>query len=276
MCGERGLEVLITGVTGFIGRRLYSLLKNDDISIRGISRKRAGFSGSWTSLDVTDLDKLKKFVREHGFDVIIHLAALTKRRYGNLPAEDYFRVNTLGTENVLKAASEVGAKVVFASTAAVYTPSRHPYVESKRRAEKVCEQYGAVVARIFNAYGEGKEGGVIETFIKRALRGEPLLVNVGQVRDFIYVEDVCRALWLLAKKADPGFYDVGTGKGIRIEDVARLIIAFTGSPSSIEIRPAPTSISIADISSLKSMGFRPEVSFEEGLKLVVNYMRNTF
>ena len=120
----------------------------------------------------------------------------------------YFRVNTLGTENVLKAARKIGAKVVFTSTAAVYTNSMHPYVESKRKAEKLCERYGAVVARLFNVYGEGKEGGVIETFVKRALVGHPLIVNSGQVRDFIYVDDVCRALWLLARKTESGFYDV--------------------------------------------------------------------
>ena len=268
------MKVLITGVTGFIGKRLYALLEREGTEVHGVSRRRKDFEGVWTSLDISDLRTLSEFVKQHEFDVVIHLGALTKRRYGDLPAEEYFRVNVQGTENVLRAASEVGAKVVFASTAAVYTSSKHPYVESKRRAEEVCARYGAVVARIFNAYGEGKEGGVIEIFIKRALAGQPLIVNSGQVRDFIYVDDVCRALWLLARRAKPGFYDVGTGHGISIERVAELVIELTGSSSRIEIRPAEPSISVADISLLKVMGFKPEVPFEEGLRRVVKYMRD--
>jgi len=266
------LKVLITGVTGFIGKRMYALLEREGAEVHGVSRRRKGFKGVWTDLDILDLRALSEFIKQHEFEVVIHLGALTKRRYGDLPAEEYFKVNVQGTENVLRAAEEVGAKVVFASTAAVYTSSKHPYVESKRKAEEVCAKYGAVIARIFNAYGEGKEGGVIEIFIRRALTGQPLIVNSGQVRDFIYVDDVCRALWLLARKAKQGFYDVGTGHGIPIEQVAELVIKLTGSSSWIEIRPAEPSISVADISPLKALGFKPEVSFEEGLRRVIEYI----
>ena len=267
------MKVLITGVTGFVGKRMYALLEREGISAHGVSRRRWDFQGKWTSLDITDAEALGELVSREGFDVIIHLGALTKRRYGDIPAEEYFRVNVGGTENVLKAAQAVGAKVVFASTAGVYTASKHPYVESKREAEKLCERYGAVVARIFNIYGEGKEGGVIEAFVSRALRNEPLVVNANQVRDFIYVDDVCRALWVLALKAEPGFYDVGTGIGRPIDEVARLVISLTGSSSKIEIRPAEPSTSVADIGPLEEMGFKPEIDFEEGLKRVINYMK---
>ena len=266
--------MLITGVSGFMGRRMYALLVHEGVYINGISRRRGDFEGRWTSLDITDAEALSSFVRKERFDIIIHLGALTKRRYGDIPAEQYFAVNVGGTENVLRAAEEVGAKVVFASTAGVYTSSRHAYVESKRVAEKVCERYGAVIARIFNVYGEGKEGGVIEAFIRRALNNEPLLVNEGQVRDFIYVDDVCRALWILALRAEPGSYDVGTGVGRSVLEVAELIKALTGSSSPIEIRPAEPSTSIANIGPLKALGFRPTVDFEEGLKRVIKYMKD--
>ena len=267
------LKALITGVSGFIGRRMYALLERRGVEVHGISRRRGDFGGRWTGLDITDAEALRRFVEEQGFDVIIHLSALTKRRYGDIPAEKYFEVNTQGTENVLKAAQAVGAKVVFASTAGVYTASKHPYVESKRAAERICERYGAVVARIFNVYGEGKEGGVIEMFIKRALKGEPLVVNANQVRDFIYVDDVCEALWLLAQKAEPGFYDVGTGVPTPVDEVARLVIELTGSSSPIEVRPAEPSISVADVRALREMGFEPKVGLREGVRRVVDFLR---
>ena len=268
------MRVLITGVSGFMGRRMYALLEREGVYVHGISRRKGDFEGRWTSLDITDAEVLSSFVRKERFDIIIHLGALTKRRYGNIPAKRYFAVNVGGTENVLRSAEEIGAKVVFASTAGVYTSSKHPYVESKRAAERVCEQYGAVIARIFNVYGEGKEGGVIEAFIRRALNNEPLLVNEGQVRDFIYVDDVCRALWILALRAEPGSYDVGTGVGRSVLEVAELIKALTGSSSPIEIRPAEPSTSIANIDPLKALGFRPMVDFEEGLKRVIKYMKD--
>jgi len=251
---------------------MYALLEQEGVQVFGISRKKGNFMGRWRSLDITDFRALREFMIEHDFDVVIHLAALTKRRYRNLSAEEYFRVNTMGTKNVLKAAQVIGAKVIFASTAAVYTSSKHPYVESKRAAEEICKRHETIVARIFNAYGEGKGGGVIETFVKRALANQPLLVNSGHVRDFIHVDDVCRALWILARKAEPGFYDVGTGKGMPIERVAELVIALTGSSSPIEVMPAEPSISVADIGPIKAMGFKPEVPFEEGLRLVIKYM----
>ena len=257
-----------------MGRRMYALLEREGVYVHGISRRKGDFEGRWTSLDITDAEVLSSFVRKERFDIIIHLGALTKRRYGNIPAKRYFAVNVGGTENVLRSAEEIGAKVVFASTAGVYTSSKHPYVESKRVAERVCERYGAVIARIFNVYGEGKEGGVIEAFIRRALNNEPLLVNEGQVRDFIYVDDVCRALWILALRAEPGSYDVGTGVGRSVLEVAELIKALTGSSSPIEIRPAEPSTSIANIDPLKALGFRPMVDFEEGLKRVIKYMKD--
>ena len=145
--------------------------------------------------------------------------------------------------------------------------------ESKRAAERICERYGAVVARIFNVYGEGKEGGVIETFINRALAGQPLVVNSSQVRDFIYVDDVCEALWLLAQKAEPGFYDVGTGVPTPVDEVARLVIELTGSSSPIEVRPAEPSISVADVRALREMGFEPKVGLREGVRRVVDFLR---
>jgi len=164
--------------------------------------------------------------------------------------------------------------VVFASTVGVFTSSKHPYVKSKRVAERVCEQYGAIIARIFNVYGEGREGGVIEALIRRALNNEPLLVDEGQVRDFIYVDDVCHALWILALRAEPGSYDVGTGVGRSVLEAAERIKVLTGSSSPIEVRPAEPSISIANIGPLKALGFRPMVDFEEGLKRVIKYMKN--
>ena len=268
------MRVLVTGVSGFMGKRMYALLEREGVYVHGISRRRGDFGGRWTGLDITDLEGLSSLVKKEDFDVIIHLGALTKRRYGDIPAERYFEVNVGGTENVLRAAGEVGAKVVFASTAGVYTSSKHPYIESKRIAEEVCGRYGAIIARIFNVYGEGKEGGVIEAFIKRAFKNEPLLVNSGQVRDFIYVDDVCRALWVLALRAGPGSYDVGTGVGRTIEEVAELVKALTGSSSPIEVRPAEPSISIADVDPLRALGFEPEVEFEEGLRRVIEYMRS--
>ena len=67
------MKVLIIGVSGFIGRRLYSLLEREKISVYGVSRRRRGFKGAWFNLDVTNSEAVKEFMSEHDFDMIIHL-----------------------------------------------------------------------------------------------------------------------------------------------------------------------------------------------------------
>ena len=267
------MKVLVTGVTGFIGRRLRKYLEDKGVAVYGISRSKAEGLENCYQISVVEREKLVDFVKAEGFDAVIHLAALTKRRYGNIPKEEYFKVNVEGTKNVLEAAEQVGARVVFASTSGVYTSAKHPYFESKRAAEKLCEEHGATIARIFNVYGEGKGKDVLEIFILKALSNEPLTVNANQVRDFIYVDDVCQALWLLAEKGEAGAYDVGTGIGTPIEELAKLIIKLTGSSSSIAVNPSPPTVSVADVSKLKELGFEVTVPLEEGVRRVVEYYK---
>ena len=58
------MKVLITGVSGFMGRRMYALLKHEGVYVYGISRRRGDFKGRWTSLDITDAEALSSFVKK--------------------------------------------------------------------------------------------------------------------------------------------------------------------------------------------------------------------
>lgn len=263
-------SALITGVTGFIGSHLANFLK-DRWELRGLARgviKPVIPSIPFIKADITKIEDLKNIRRNFNPETVFHLAALTKRRYLNTPRKEYMKVNVAGTENVFKAFP--ASKVIYTSTCGVRYSSRHPYFETKSLAGKICLDYSnGMIARLTNVYGEGKTGGVLSVFIDCALRNEDLPLHNGQIRDFISVMDVSRALELLAEKGEcRKIYEVCFGEGTAISWLAEKVIEFTSSKSSIQLTTKPKRDVVGDIKPLKELGFTPKYSFEDFIKKV--------
>jgi UDP-glucose 4-epimerase len=235
-----------------------------------------------------------------GAAVVFHLAAQADVQTSvRRPAFDA-TVNVAGTVEVLEAAREAGAHVVFASTGgAIYGECDAPATEEAARRPvspygiaKLCaEEYVSgwnrihgsshVVLRFANVYGPRQdsslEGGVVSIFLERMARREPTTVfgDGGQTRDFVFVGDVVDAL-LAAAAADGGVFNVGTGIETSVLDLHRLCAATVGSAADPAFEPArlgDARRSVLDVSRAREvLGWQARVGLEDGLRLTWDWL----
>ena len=252
--------------------------------------------------DISDFESVSKVVKE--YDAVIHEAALVSvsRSVENPLLTNVVNVN--GTLNLLKASVDSGVqKFIYASSSSVYgdtetlpkketmaTAPVSPYGVSKLSAENYCRSFAKVYGlntvclRYFNVYGPrqkyGHYSGVIPIFIKKSLSNEAPVINGDgeQTRDFTYVSDVVQAnLLALKNNVSPGsVYNAAAGGMISINDLARHIIDLTGKKSLEPVHGPPRAgdirASYSDVSKIsKELGFKPQVSIEEGLRRVVDW-----
>ena len=277
------MRALVTGGAGFIGGHLVErLVKQDWDVIVFDSFERASLEtlktlpseAEFRRIDIRDLKSMKRYVDD--VDVIFHLAALTDVVESEVKKDEYWNVNVMGTENVLKIAKDVSAKLVFTSSAAVYGElsdvaredlKPNPisfYGATKLEGEKLCmryhEEYGTdiVVLRLFNVFGERAKGGVVKIFLERAREGKPLIIygDGEAVRDFIYVGDVVDALIkaALSEKASGRILNIGSGKPTKVRELAEVVAKETGVKIIYESeRRGEIKFSLADISLAKKL-----------------------
>ena len=130
------------------------------------------------------------------------------------------------------------------------------------------------ILRLFNVYGNGQITGVITNFKKNILENEPLTIfgDGKAVRDFIYIDNVIDAI-ILSMKPISGIYNIASGNGTSISDLAKLIIQLSGKNSEINYKSARDGeiiCSIANISkSQKELGFYRKISLDVGLRTMI-------
>ncbi|WP_338729827.1 NAD-dependent epimerase/dehydratase family protein [Haladaptatus sp. DJG-WS-42] len=294
--------VLVTGGAGFIGSHLVDALvpENtvrvfDDFS----TGTRANLPTGITVIEGDVCDSAALTAAMAGVDLVFHEAGFVSVK-GSVEAP-YFSnlVNANATVAVLEAARENDARVVTASSAAIYgapetvpisedapTAPDSPYGIDKLAGDHYARAYNrlygldTVALRYFNVYGPrqtaGDYSGVISTFVDRATNGTPLTVHGdgSQTRDFVHVDDVVQANLLAATTDHTGeAFNVGTGRALSILDLATLIREVTGLRAEIQFtepRTGDIQHSCADISRARDrLGFDPHVSLEDGLRRLV-------
>lgn len=298
--------ILITGGAGFIGSHIAEAWLARGANVRVLDNFRTGKLENLRNLNVeliegsvTDPKTVERAVK--GVSIIHHLAALVSVPESVEKPIETQRINVEGTINLLRFAAEAGVKrFVFSSTSAVYGDVERPahsetdlpapaspYAISKLSAEQYVSlangQAGmtTVSLRYFNVFGPRQDqkspyAAAISIFTARSLRGEPLVIygDGMQTRDFIYVKDVVAANLFVAEHGD-GVYNVGRGERITIKTLAELIRNFVGSRSRIEFaspRPGDVRHSCANIQRLKTLGWKPEFTLEQGLDQTVRWM----
>jgi len=296
------MRILVTGGAGFIGsaivRRLlttgHEITVLDDLS----SGREENLPEGCTLVvgSITDKAIVRKTME--GKDAAVHLAAMVSVPETIAKPAEAERVNALGTVNVLQAALEAKAKkVVLASSAAVYglsptTPTKEterpsplsPYAITKLAMEDYAAFYTkqglpCLCLRFFNVYGprqqsDSQYAAAIPIFIDRARRGETITIHGDgkQTRDFIYVEDVARAIEL-GLTSGTGVVNIATGKSVTIQGLAETIVRLTNSKSRLaygEARAGDPRTSLADVTRAREeLGFEAATPLEEGLKKTI-------
>lgn len=302
----RGKTVLVTGAAGFLGSHLVERLCSMDARVVAIDSATPPYSWKavpqlanairFEKLDIRDDARLAPVIRAFRPDVLFHLAAIASPRACVKDFATAYQVNVQGTFNVLRYSDDV-PHLVFLSSAAVYgAPAsipmdenhpllgRDPYAVTKILGETLCENYVAnygrkcSILRNFNAFGPRQSGEyVIPTIIQQALStGRIEIWNAAPVRDLMFVDNTEDAILTVGSQSRPGVFNVGSGNGHRIGELADLIAQRVGKNVPVkdlgrEVTGSPALV--ADVRRLKDLGWKERIPFEVGLSRTVDWYR---
>jgi dTDP-glucose 4,6-dehydratase len=253
------------------------------------------------------MDVTKYIDIQDDIDYVLHFASpASPVDFDRFPIQ-IMKAGGVGTLNALGLAKAKGASFLLASTSEVYgdplvSPQtedywgnvnpigpRGVYDEAKRFAEALTRAYhrqhgiDTKIARIFNTYGprmRKNDGRAIPAFVNQALRNEPLTVfgDGSQTRSFCYVNDLVTALHKLMLSEINEPVNLGNPHEMTIKELAETVIKLTGSKSRIIYRPLPQDdpkTRRPDITrAQRLLGWRPEVSLEEGLRTTIAWFKN--
>jgi len=305
----KGKKVLVTGGTGLIGQQLIKLLKEEGANIRIVSLDNNSLvppDTEFMQLDLMNFDNCKKACEN--VDVVFNLIGIKtspkiiKEKPANIFVS-YLRFNT----NIIEAArqSNVGW-FLYVSTIGVYSPtdvmsedelwngfpSKHDWYGgwAKRMGEMQLEtykiQYGLnnySIIRPANVYGPyddfSETSMVIPSLIKRVYNKENPFVVWGDgtsIRDFIYSEDVARAMIFAVTNEINEPLNVGSGKGISIKDVVNTVIEISDYIPEIiwdVSKPSGDKQRILNTNKLNNYGFTPKINLKDGLTKTLEWYK---
>lgn len=307
MKGYAGKKVLVTGAGGFIGSHLAEALVRAGADVRAmVLYDSLGMRGWLDSCelagqmeihagDIVDYDSVRTAMA--GRDIVFHLAALIAIPYSYAAPLSYIRINIEGTANVLRAARDIGAKVVHTSTSEVYGTARYvpideahplqgqsPYSASKIGADKIAESFHlsfglpVLTVRPFNTYGPRQSArAILPSIITQVQAGKRTirLGNLTPTRDLTFVEDTAAGFIAAgtSSAAIGGTFNLGTGREISIGDLVGLVGRVLGQPVEVEtdaarMRPESSEVErlLSDPSRAKAVfGWQAAVSLEDGI-----------
>jgi GDP-4-dehydro-6-deoxy-D-mannose reductase len=292
------MRVLVTGGSGFVGRRLVQELRS-----RGHDVVSAAPHGgdAHVPFELTDPQSVQSAVESVRPELVFHLAAQAFVPESLEQPHQTYRVNVGGTANLLEALRGSNARLVFASSAEVYgkrpaedmplretLPPRptNPYAASKAAGEALIlgwsQAFGfeAIIGRAFNQIGAGQDTRfAVAAFAQRLARianGQERILRVGNVeseRDFLDVGDVVAAYIALAERGISGeIYNVCSGAVVKMREVLRRLVNIAGVP--VEIREDPALVraseitrSVGDPNKLKrTTGWAPRINLADSLR----------
>jgi len=275
-------KVLIAGSNGFIGKHLIQALEKKGIEIVKFDKNNG--KDIVNNNDFADLPKT---------DTVFHLAAVSGYKESKESAFLAYKVNIMGTINVLEYCRKNKAKIIFPSTYVYAEPYEKikkeidpvkpttNYSYTKYLGEQSCQFYSRIygvdslILRTSNVYGAGQEGKYIVPIVTdHILNNKELALTKENVeRSFIYIDDLIKACIKLAEtKTKPGeIYNVGPDKATSLKELVKLISKLAKKQARVKYsgvsRPDEVDINRIDNSKIKNkIDWQPAISLEEGLK----------
>jgi dTDP-glucose 4,6-dehydratase len=308
------MRVLVTGGAGFIGSNFIRLLLAERPAAEVLNLDLLTYAGNLANLegvdreiryslvraDIADPAAVERAFARHRPRMVVHFAAESHVDRSITDPAPFVRTNLTGTAVLLEASARHGVeRFVHVSTDEVYGSLREdepafdeerplapssPYSASKAGSDLLAlawhRTYGlpVVVTRCSNNYGPFQfPEKLIPLMIRNALAGEPLPVygDGRNIRDWIFVEDHCRALLLLAEEGGTGeVYNIGGNAEVRNLEVVRTILRIVGGNESlirfVADRPGHDWRYAMDMRKMRNrFGWSPAVSFEQGMARTV-------
>lgn len=310
------MHILITGGAGFIGSNFVNAVLHDRYpALRGawvVVLDRLGHGASLDNLravrdhprfrlvrgDIRDEPLVRELMT--GVDLVVHFAAETHVDRSITGPGEFVRTNVLGTQVLLQAALEAGAgRFIHVSTDEVYgsiaegawderapLAPNSPYSASKASADLLARAYhrtyglDVCVTRCSNNYGRHQyPEKIIPLFVTNLLQGRkvPLYGDGSNIREWLHVDDHCRALALVAERGRPGeVYNIGGGTQVSNRRLTEMILEIMGLDWSMVTRVEDRRghdfrYALDGSKAAAELGYTPEIDFAEGLKETVRW-----
>ena len=295
------MRILVTGATGLIGSHLAKKLTDEGNEVVVFYRdivpsiwydealeKCVNVQG-----DVRNLGLLKRVLNEYAIEHIYHLAGETIVGRAFRDPINTFETNIIGTLNVLEASRQFDVKqILVQNTDKVYGERinareddclvpMEPYNTSKicqdYLARSYIETYGMRITlpRSCNVYGYDMSSRIIPNTIRSCLRGNPPVLFTGEeetVRQYIHVSDVCNAAVFLMGKGWVGPINVATDDVLTQAQVIKCICKYFGMREQPVRRQGSFKQILKqsmDWSKIKALGWKPQITFEDGIKITI-------
>lgn len=283
------MKIVVTGGSGFVGLNLINKLK-DEHEVINLDITDPADVSNFIKCDISNEDEVRRIFKSNlqDADAVVHLAALSKEAASNQNPSIYFKVNANGTFNILNACLNTGVEnFVFASSYLVYGNSdsekvsenhqlqpKSIYAATKVSGEAIINSFhniygiNTVLLRKCVLYGENDtQKRVINLFIERAKEGKDITVFGDKFLDFLYIRDAVNAYIKAINYKKSDTFNVGSGTGHSLKEIAKTIVGRLNSPSKIiEAPPREGEVIkyVADISkSRKFLDFEPTKNLME-------------
>ena len=280
------MRVAVSGSSGFVGSHVCRLLESKGIEV--------------VKIDITQGDDLcdSAIIEKVDYiDAFIHLANLVYVPDSYKDPLRYYRVNYLSTLNALEICRKYNARMIYASSYIYGKPQYlpidenhpvspfNPYAQTKVICEKLCEGYHRdfgvriSVLRPFNIYGAGQKGKLLIPEIISQLKAgvtQVQLKSATPLRDYVNVLDVAYAFVLCVNDSyGYNIYNVCSGHSVSVREITEIFnrylrqkVVFSFSESD---RPNEVDETLGDCSKLEYIGWDNTISFEEGIRKIIEY-----
>ncbi len=304
-----GRRVLVTGASGFIGRRLCARLLELEAEVHGAARgetfslecdvdSRLSSAFRWHRCDLTESGSASALLRATEPDVVFHLASVVHGSRERRWVRPMLDANLCSTVDLLDGAVEIGCeRFVMASSLEEAAPGEtvsSPYAAAKTAASIYADLFSNVYelpvtkARIFMVYGPGPQdtNKLVPFVIRELLAGRAPKMSSGRRDvDWVFVDDVVEGLVhaSIAEAAAHQTVDLGTGRLVEVRQVGEMIAERVRRVSGLDVAPefgalpdrSGEVVRVADVEATKKrLGWSPEVSLEAGLDLTIDWFEN--
>lgn len=280
---NKNFKILITGASGFVGKRLCEKLNEEGYSLLTLDSKIGNIADSEYFTDYLNED----------IDYIFHLAANTFVPYSWEVPQKFIETNTLGTLQVLEFAKKKRIPITYVS-AFVYGNAEikpikelhrlrpnNPYALSKKLAEDICLFYvqyhglKVIIVRPFNIYGPGQSDHFLLPLILKQIANSNVVEvkSLAPKRDYIYIDDAVKLLINTMSYHESGIFNAGSGVSYSVKEVIEALAKVFNKTVTIksveEMRVNEITNTIADITNAKEeLNWTPKISLQQGLTLM--------
>lgn len=297
-------KILITGVTGFLGKNLVNALRRTGTNVFATAAHE-NKNLKINKMDFLIVKDVRKTINLAKPEVIYHTGGLVNLSRNYETYKNCFEANVIGTLNILESLRDnPPKKFIFVSTEEIYGNNKTPYKEtqeadppsgysiSKIAAEKLCMSYAKelgfklIILRVGTMYGPGDRlSRLIPQIVMQATQNKTINLNLGlKKRDYVFIDDVVKALISSKNSVLPDsitVINIGGGKSYSLRRIVSLIISYTKSKSKVNYgvvaeRAGEREEWLLDIKkALKVLHWEPKISMIEGLKKTVDFYCNS-